>query len=68
MKVNAGVAETIVVSTAEIAENLVKFKWSKIGKMLFSARQKKIKLLEGELTSPGSEVAYIFQMKQVFQS
>jgi hypothetical protein len=66
MKTTAGSFETIIVSTAEVLEDLVKFKWSKIAKMLFSFRQRQIALLEGELYSPGNEVAYIVHTKEAF--
>jgi hypothetical protein len=57
MKANQGVIQTILVSSAELAENLIKFKWGQIAKNLFSIKQRNIALMEGELTSPGSEVA-----------
>lgn len=67
MKSNVGALETIVISTAEFAEDLVKFKWGKIAKSLFSFRQRKVAVLEGELKSPGSEVAYIVKSQDAFQ-
>lgn len=66
MKTTAGTLETIVVSTAEILEDLVKFKWGKMAKSLFSFRQRKVALLEGELKAPGSEIAYIVKSKEAF--
>jgi hypothetical protein len=66
MKTEAGIIETTVVSTAEFLEDMVKFKWGKIAKAAFSFRQKKIALMEGELTAPGSEVAYIVKAKDTF--
>jgi len=66
MKSKDGVIESVVVTTAEIAENLLKLKWGKLAKMAFSMRQRKIALMEGELTSPGSEVAYILKTQQTF--
>ncbi len=68
MKTTAGVLETTVVSTGEIIENLVRMKWGKVAKMLFSLKARKITLLEGELTSPGSEVAYIIKANETFAS
>jgi hypothetical protein len=66
MKINAGKLETIIVSSAEFLEDLMKVKWGNIAKGLFSFRQKKIAMLEGELTSPGSEVAYIVKAQDTF--
>lgn len=67
MKTNASVLETVVVSTAELLEDLAKIKWGKIAKGLFSLRQKKIAVLEGELKSPGNEVAYIIKAQETFE-
>lgn len=64
MRTNAGVLETVVVSSAELLEDLVKIKWGKIAKGLFTFRQRKVALLEGELKSPGSEVAYIIKAQE----
>lgn len=66
MKSTAGIVETVVVSAAELLEDTIKFRWGKIAKDLFSLRQKKIALLEGELTAPGREVAYIIKAKKNF--
>lgn len=66
MKVNIGALETVVVSTAEILENLVKFKWGNLAKSLFAFKQRKVSLLENELTAPGNEVAYIVKAKDTF--
>jgi hypothetical protein len=66
MKVKRGALETVVVSTAEIAEDLVKFKWGKLAQSLFAFKHRKLALLEGELTAPGSELAYIVKTKGVF--
>lgn len=67
MKTEAGTLETIVVSSAEILEDLVKFKWGKMAKTLFSFKQRQVNLLEGELKSPGNEVAYIIKAQVYFK-
>lgn len=67
MKTKAGVLETTVVSTGEIVENLVKIKWGKLAKMFFSVKQRRLALLEGELTSPGSEIAYVIKTRETFK-
>ncbi len=66
MKISKGTWETIIVSSAELLEDLAKFKWGKIAKSLFAIKHRKIALLEGELNSPGSEVAYIIKAKEAF--
>ena len=66
MKTSAGALETVVTATAELAEDLVKFKWGKIAKGLFAFKQRKVSLLEGELKAPGAEVAFIVKTKQQF--
>jgi hypothetical protein len=66
MKTQAGIIETVVVSSAEFLEDLIKIRWGKIAKSLFSFRQKKIALIEGALKSPGHEVAYIIKARKTF--
>jgi hypothetical protein len=66
MKANIGVIETVIVTSAEIAEDLVKLKFGKLAKMPFSIRRRQIALLETELTAPGNEVAYILRTQQAF--
>jgi hypothetical protein len=66
MKVNKGTLETVIVSTAELAEDLVKLKWGKIAKGLFALKHRRIALISGELTSPGSQVAYIIKATETF--
>jgi hypothetical protein len=66
MKVRPGALETAVVSTAEIAEDLVKIKWGKLAQRLFALKHRRLTLLEGELTVPGSEVAYIIKAEKTF--
>jgi hypothetical protein len=66
MKYSSGVYETIVTIGAECLENLVKVKWSAAVKSLFSLKRQKINLLEAELKTPGSEIAYITDTKKRF--
>jgi hypothetical protein len=51
----------------EIAENLVKFQFGKLAKGLFSLRHRKLSLLEGELKSPGREIAFISKAQVTFR-
>jgi len=66
MKYYKGVFETIVTTTAEIAENLVKLKFSKIAQLPFTIKNKKIALMEEEMKAPGKEVAYISRAREEF--
>lgn len=66
MRVQTGVIETVVTTTAEIAEALVKFKWSNIAKKLFEVRHKQVDLMKTEMGAPGREVAYIVKAHDRF--
>jgi len=67
MKTNASALETIIVSGAEFAENLAKLQFGKLAKGLFSIRHRKLALLEGELKSPGREIAFISKAQKLFR-
>jgi hypothetical protein len=67
MKANAGVFQTITTFGAELAENLMKLKLRNTADLLFSAKTRKIALLEAELNAPGREIAYIFRARERFQ-
>lgn len=64
MKTSTSTLETVVTTTAEMLGDLVSFKWGKAAQALFSFKRKQVSLLEGELTAPGSEVAYIVKAKE----
>ncbi|MFN2533483.1 MAG: hypothetical protein ABR555_19550 [Pyrinomonadaceae bacterium] len=66
IKTNTGTLESIVVTGSEILEDLVHFKFSKVAKAMFSLKHRRIEMLEAELTSAGSEVAYIIKAKEQF--
>lgn len=66
MKTNTDTLETIVTTGAEVLGDLVSFKWGKAAEALFSIRRRRVALLEGELTAPGSEVAYIVKVRETF--
>lgn len=66
LKTNVGALETIVVASAEFLEDLVKCKWGKLAKGLFSLKHRRLALMEGELTAPGNEIAYIVRAKEIF--
>lgn len=60
------VVETVVVTTAEVAESLVKFQWSKLARKLFTVRHHRIDLMKAEANLPGREVAYIVKARDTF--
>lgn len=64
MKTNVGTLETIVTTGAEFLGDLVSFKWGKAAEALFSLKRRRLALLEGELTAPGNEVAYIVKARE----
>lgn len=66
MKTNVGTLETIVTMGAEVLGDLASFKWGKAAQALFSLKRREVALLEGELTSPGNEVAYIVKARETF--
>lgn len=67
MKTQPGIFQTAIVSGTEIIEDLVKLKWSKLAKKLFSFRKKKIELLEAELKATGRELAYVIKAQSRFK-
>lgn len=68
MKTNTGTLETVVTAGAEVLGDLVSFKWGKAAQALFSLKKREVALLEGELTAPGKEVAYIVKARETFGS
>lgn len=66
MKVNAGTLETIIVTIGEFLENIAHLKFGGAAKTLFSLRHRQIALMEGELLSPGSEIAYVVEAREKF--
>lgn len=66
MKFRAGILQTVVVATAEFAENLAKLQLGKLAKGLFTCQEAKLALLEAELTAPGRELAYLYQVQRTF--
>lgn len=66
MKYRQGIFETIVVTTADVLEQLIKFEWGKLAKGLFSLNSKKFELLEAEMNAPGREISYIVKAQEEF--
>lgn len=68
LKFKKGVLETIVMSGAEFVENLIKLKFGKAAKKLFSIKHKKIHLMEAEMRAPGVEVSYISSVRKILKN
>jgi hypothetical protein len=68
LKQQTGTFEVVITTTASVAEDLVKFKWSNAIKAIFQVHKQDIKLLEDESRIPGKEVAYIANAQSRFQS
>lgn len=66
MKTNVGTLETVVTTSAEVLGDLFSFKWGKAAQALFALKRRQVALLEGELTAPGNEVAYIVKARERF--
>jgi hypothetical protein len=66
LQTNTGALETIVIAVAEFLEDLANKRFSKIAKGFFSAKQRQIDLLQGEMNAPGREVAYIIKARGEF--
>ena len=58
--------ESVVCTTADFAESLCKFQWSKIASGLFRVKRQRIDLLRAEMELPGREVAYIVKARERF--
>lgn len=54
----------VVLSTVEILENLLKFKWSSALKSLFEIFDNSLKFKELEFNAKGKEIAYIYELNQ----
>ena len=66
MKVNTGTLQTIVTTSAEVLGDLISFKWGKAAEALFAFKHRHVALMEAELNSPGSEIAYIVKTRERF--
>lgn len=53
--------EVFVVSTADALARYAAHQWSPVSQSIFQLEPRKLALLEGESTTPGSEVAYVIE-------
>jgi hypothetical protein len=65
MKTGQGTVKGLIVSGAKFAENLIKGNLGKLAEKTL-IRKKEVAVMEGELTSPGCEVAYVVQASEAF--
>lgn len=68
IKTSRGTFEAIIVSSAEVLEDLVKFKWSAAAKAIFAIFKENAEFLEAEQKAPGRELAYIAKAQKRFDS
>ena len=66
LKFKKGVLETVITSGAEFIEDLIKLRFSKVAKQLFSIKRRKIELMEAEMKAPGREISYIIKAREKF--
>jgi len=66
IKANTGILRTLVVGGAEALESLLKFKFKNAAELIFSARSRKLSLLEAEANAPERELAYIHSARARF--
>jgi hypothetical protein len=66
LKSSTSFFETVVIPSLEVAENLIKLRWSKVAQIGISTKQRKVDLLETELKATGRECAYIFEARKRF--
>jgi hypothetical protein len=66
MKTTRRPFEAFVTASAGVAESILKLRFSRAAEALFSARRRRLDLLQAERTSPGSAVGYIFKAGATF--
>jgi hypothetical protein len=66
LKYKHSAVEVLVVTSAEILENLLKLKWSEAAKSLFSIKRRNVNLLTAEATACGREMAYLSRVGETF--
>lgn len=66
IKTRRSVFEVVTITTLEALENIATFKWSKLGKSLFSLGRMEYALMEAERKAPGRELAYIAKARDQF--
>lgn len=60
-------SEVVLLTTAEVLEDLVSFKWSRAIGRLFALHRSEASILAEELKAPGREIAYISAARERFK-
>jgi len=63
IEASSGFFETVITTSAEMLEDIVKLKWSDAVKLLFSFSKRNVGLLKAELGAPGRELAYFIKAR-----
>jgi hypothetical protein len=66
LKASQSFVDVFLISPLEIAEDIAKFRWSKLAKEFLSVRKRQIDLMEAEMKAPGRECAYVFNARKRF--
>jgi len=66
IKANKGVLQTLVTLTADVLDSLLHVRFSNAANAIFAFRDRKIALLEAEMSAPGRQVAYIAHAVKAF--
>jgi hypothetical protein len=64
MGANKGILEILITGTADLAENLVKLRFGRIGAVVSVLRERRVKLLEEEAKAPGRELALLSELRK----
>lgn len=68
LKYSTGTLEVVIVTIAEVLENIAKFKWGELAQNLFSLQKKEIEFKIAEQQIPGNEISYIIKANEFFNN
>ncbi len=66
LKTSSTVFQTVLSTTAELIENVTKFKLQEISNLFFKFKENRVQLMEIELNSEGNQLSYLFKLNQKF--
>ncbi len=66
IKAATGLLKIIILTAAELAEDLVRLKLGSVARRLFSITDKNLDFMEAELNAPNREVAYVYHTRHEF--
>lgn len=66
IKAGNSFTDVYVIPVIELAEDLVKFNWTKIARGALSVKKRQVELMEAEMKAPGRECAYVFEAQNRF--